>query len=37
MLQKGFDQYVKYGDESLTGEIANDTAKYDFWKDLLGI
>lgn len=37
MLQKGFDQYSKYGDEALTGEIASDTAKYDFWKDLLGL
>ena len=37
MLQKGFDQYSKSSGEVLQGGIDADTARWQMWKDLLGL
>lgn len=37
LIQKGFDQYKKFQDDALTGDIEADQAAWDALRDLLGI
>jgi len=37
MLQKGFDPYIKTSGEVLDKEVAADNARWQTWKDLLGL